>query len=48
MLLYDLQKFKPILQSNVILNILASKFVASIQKHALSSSTFQISDPFSL
>ena len=28
MLLCDMQKFKPILQSNVILNILASKFVA--------------------
>ena len=38
----DMQKFKPILQSKVI-NILASKFVAWIQKHALSSSSFQIS-----
>ena len=28
MLLCDVQKFKPILQSNVIVNILASKFVA--------------------
>ena len=44
MLWCDLQKFKPILQSNVIINILASKFVAWIQKHALSSSSFQISD----
>ena len=43
MLWCDLQKFKPILQSNVIINILASKFVAWIQKHALSSSSFQIS-----
>ena len=45
MLWCDLQKFKPILQSNVIINILASKFVAWIQKHALSSSSFQVSGP---
>ena len=43
MLWYDVQKFKPILQSNVIKNILASKLLAWIQKDALSSSGFQIS-----
>ena len=43
MLWCDMQKFKPILQSNIIINILASKFVAWIQKNALSSSGFQIS-----
>ena len=48
MLWCDLQKFKPILQSNVIINILASKLVAWIQKHALSSSSFQISDCYQL
>ena len=40
----DMQKFKLILRSNVIINILASKFVAWIQKDALFSSSFQISE----
>ena len=43
MFLCDMQKFKSILQSNVIINILASKFFAWIQKDGLSSSSFQIS-----
>ena len=48
MLWCDMQKFKQILQSNVIINILASKFVAWIQKDALSSSSFLISGKISL
>ena len=43
MLWGEIQKFKQILQSNVIINIPTSKSVAWIQKDALSSSSFQIS-----
>ena len=45
MLLRDMQKFKPILQSNVVINILASKFVAWIDlsgKYVATNTVFNL------